>query len=184
MTVATPHRRIALLVTVLLLGGCTRFEHPVIAENAPALDEALIGHWRGDNGEYRVDLDVARDGAEGKVMLRLVEGRKEPEIGELRLITGRTDGRTFGQVLKADDLVPYWRVFRYQFDTPDRVTLYIDNLKFWTEAIKNGELAGNLERARMGSAHVSAPTGEVAAFVQKYGAAIFDEEPLFELTRE
>jgi len=116
--------------------------------------------------------------------LTLVEGRKQPETGELRLITGRTDARTFGQVLKGDDLVPYWRVFRYQFDTPDRVTLYLDNLKFWTEAVKNRELAGNMERAELGSAHISASTEEVAAFVQKYGAVIFDEEPLFELTRE
>jgi len=184
MTVAIPHGRVVLLVTALLLGGCTRFEHPVISESAPALDEALIGHWRGDNGEYRVELEVARNGAEGKVRLTLVEGRKQPETGELRLITGRTDARTFGQVLKVDDLVPYWRVFRYQLDTPDRVTLYLDNLKFWTEAVKNRELAGNMERAELGSAHISASTEEVSAFVQKYGAVIFDEEPLFELTRE
>jgi hypothetical protein len=177
-------KHVCLALLCLLCTACTRFENPIVGEQGPALDEALIGHWAAEKDGSRLEIVITRDGEEGKLAFAATEPGKEPETGVTRLITARIERHDFGSVLDAGDGGSSWRYFRYELATANRLTIYPDDDAFWTRAVNDKLVTGTVAGTQVRTATITASSDELRALVQGYGAVIFKDEPVAELTRE
>jgi len=177
-------KHVCLALLCLFCAACTTFENPIVADGGPALDEALIGHWTAAKDDARVDIVITRDGAEGRLAFTGIEPGKEPETGELRLVTARIERHDFGSVQEQGTGSRSWRFFRYELAAPGRLTIYSDSGDFWADAVDNKQVAGKVEGTNVRSVVVTASSDELRAIVQGYGAVIFSDEPLVEFRKE
>ena len=177
-------KHVCLVLLCLLCVACTKFENPIVGEKGPALDEALIGHWSAEKDDSRFEVVITRNGDEGKLEFKATEPGKQPETGVTRLITARIEHHDFGSVLDAGVGDKSWRYFRYEFSAPGKLTIYPDDDGFWTRAVHDKLVSGTVEGTQVRSATITASSEELRVLVQGYGAVIFKDEPVAELTRE
>ena len=177
-------KHVCLALLCLFCAACTTFENPIVADGGPALDEALIGHWTAAKDDARVDIVITRDGAEGRLAFTGIEPGKEPETGDLRLVTARIERHDFGSVQELGTGNMSWRFFRYELTAPGRLTIYSDSGNFWVDAVDNKQVTGKVEGTNVRSVVVTASSDELRAIVQGYGAVIFSDEPLVEFRKE
>jgi hypothetical protein len=97
-----------------LLCACTKFEHPLIAENGPALDESLIGQWQDTAERGRVELTITRQDGEGHVVLMVTEPGKSAETSAGRLVTARLERQTFASIRGGGPGRESWTLVRYE----------------------------------------------------------------------
>jgi len=167
----------------LLCGACARFENPIVAKDGPALDEALIGRWSVESPEGKFEMEIVRNGDEGRVVTFGTKEGEAPETDEFRLITARLERHTFASV---SDVIPghNWTLFRYELVTPDRLEIYQDNNKFWSDAVKDKLIPGDdNDGGRVMNSRVTASSEELRAFILGYGSVIFDDQPGAEFRR-
>jgi len=176
----------AALAAVGLACGCTKFDNPIVAESGPALDAGLIGLWScTDEGRGSMSLDIARDGDAGRVIIVSTGKGEEPQTDQGRLITARLERNTYASVRGGEDGKDGWTLLRYELRDPGRLTIYLDNGKFWTDAVRDRIVSGNIgmTEAKDGNLSVSATTvtassDEMRKVVLGYGGVIFDDNPV------
>jgi len=177
-------KHVCLALISLLCAASTTFDNPIVGDKGPALDEGLIGHWSATKDDARVQVVITRDGDAGKLVYVCAEPGKEPETGEFRLVTARIEQHDFGSVQELGGSNRSWFFFRYELTVPGKLTIYSDSDRFWTDAVENKQVSGRIEGSQLRTATVNASSAELRALVQGYGALIFSDEPLVELTRE
>jgi len=166
------------VAAALACTGCTSFEHPIVAETGPALDEALIGRWSCSEERGTLVVDITRDGDAGHVSLTVTEKGKDSENDEGRLITARLERLTFASIGTGNgDGGQDWTLVRYELHAPDRLSIYLDNERFWKDAVRNKLVSGELRKGAAGgtAAAVTASSDEMRKVVLGYGSVIFDD---------
>lgn len=167
----------------LLCAACARFEHPIVAESGPQLDEALIGRWFAESPDGKFEMEIVRNGNEGRVVTTSTNQGEAPQSDKFRLITARLERQTFASVT---GLVPgdNWTLLRYELVTPDRLVVYQDNDRFWDDAVRNKLIPGDADSAgKLRNSSVTASSEELRVFVLGYGSVIFDDQPSAEFKR-
>ena len=159
-----------------------------MAESGPALDEALIGRWAcTDEERGSIVLDLVRDGDTGHVTVTSTEKDREPEIEQGRLITARLERLTYASVGKEEDGKSNWTLVRYELRGRNRMTIYMDNSRFWTDAVRNKIVSGRIEESKgivlTSKTVVTASSDELRKVVLGSGSVIFDDTPVCEFTR-
>jgi len=177
-------KHVCLVLLCLLCAACTNFQNPVIGENGPALDEALVGHWTAVNDESRYEIEITRNGTEGKAVITTIEPGKDTETAVTRLITARIERHDFGSLGGTGDQDKSWSLFRYELPAPGRLAIYLDDGTYWSKAIRDKLVSGTNECGKICNTVVTASSEELRAVVQGYGPVIFKAEPVIELTRE
>jgi hypothetical protein len=181
--------RLALLVVFLACVGCTRFEHPIVGPEGPALDAALVGDWEFRSDEGLVQITIERDGGAGKLVMTGHEEGKDPETDHFRLITARVGQRTYASLQSTgpvkDGKRPLtWVFFEYEIPSPDLLLVHRDDDQRWGEAVRDGTLAGKSgEDSGVKTLTVTASEADLRAFVAGYGSVIFSDEVLAEFRR-
>jgi hypothetical protein len=169
---------------LLACAGCTKFEHPIVAETGPALDEALVGRWEASDERGSIRIEVARDGDAGRLTAIVTEKDRPPETEAGRLITARVDRQTFASFSGEQDGAETWTLVRYELHGPDRLSIYLDNNRFWDDAVRNRLVTGAIdEKSMIRTATVTASSEELRRVVQGYGSVIFDDRAQLELAR-
>src|SRR4030095_9586281 len=133
-----------LALLFLVCGACARFENPIVAKDGPQFDEALLGQWFGEGEDGTFEMDITRNGSEGRILFTGTKEGEPPESGEMRLITARLEQHTFGSVAALKE-GSNWFLFRYELVPPDRLVIYHDNDKFWDEAVRNKLVSGDAD---------------------------------------
>jgi len=174
--------RAVLAVLFLLCSACARFENPLVAEEGPQFDEGLTGHWYAENADGRFEMLIERNGDEGRVLATEIETGKEPSTDELRLITARIGQQTFASVSGVDG-DSNWVLFRFELATPDRLILYQDEDRVWSDAMRDKLIPGSDQTDKIRNSTVPASSQELRAFVLGYGSVIFKDPPAAEFTR-
>ena len=182
-------RAIGWLFIVLACAGCSRFENPIVGEDGPALDDALIGRWAADSGDEHVELRIERAGDGG---LAALTGFKDGKAQEDRfhLITSRVGNLSFLSAQSAERADPTnpeerpgsWYYFRYELPTPDRLVLYADDGDRWRGAVLDGLVEGTADPKNK-TFSVTASSGELREFLEGYGSVIFKDEAAAEFHR-
>jgi len=176
-------RNAFLALLFLLCGACARFENPIVAESGPALDQALIGRWFSENADGKFEMEIVRNGNEGRVVATSTKKGEAPESEELRLLTARLERQTFASVT---DIGPdhNWMLFRYELVTPDRLVVYQDNDRFWSDAVRDKLITGDDNaNGRVRNSRVTASSEELRVFILGYGSVIFGDQPSGEFKR-
>ncbi len=171
-----------LAVLFLMCGACARFENPLVAEEGPQFDEALTGHWYAESDDGKFEMVIRRHGGEGRVLATEIETGKEPSTDELRLITARIGQQTFASVAGVD-ANSNWVLFRYELATPDRLILYQDEDRVWSDAMRDKLIPGSDQPGKASNSTVTASSEELRVFVLGYGSVIFKDQPAAELRR-
>jgi hypothetical protein len=175
-------KRGILAVLFLVCGACARFENPLVAEEGPQFDEGLTGHWYAESPDGRFEMLIERKGDAGRVLATEFETGKEPSTDELSLITARIGQQTFASVAGVDEN-SNWVLFRYELATPDRLILYQDEDRVWSDAMRDKLIPGSDQTGRIRNSTVTASSEELRAFVLGYGSVIFKDQPAAEFTR-
>lgn len=176
--------RILIGLICVALTACARFENPIATSEGPRFDDALVGRWVGEYEDGTFELNIARNGNEGRILTTEREAGKEPETDELRLVTARLEQQSFASVsgLEAGS---NWTLFRYELVARDRLVLYLDDDKFWDEAVRNKLVPGKTdESGKERSSTVTASSEQLSAFVLGYGSVIFNDQPGAEFRRK
>lgn len=175
-----------LAAATLACTACTKFENPVIAETGPELDPALIGHWSCSEERGSVSIDIRLDGDAGHLSLVSVEKGKDPENEEARLVTARLERMTFASVGSGEAGKEEWNLVRYELRGPGKLTIYLDNGRFWTNAVRDKLVSGEFRKSSSGatSTVVTASSEEMRKVVLGYGSVIFEDTAACEFTRE
>ena len=171
-----------LAVLFLACGACARFENPLVAEEGPQFDEGLAGHWYAESPDGRFEMLIERKGDEGRILATEIETGKEPTTDELNLITARIGQQTFASVASVDEN-SNWVLFRYELATPDRLILYQDEDRVWSDAMRDKLIPGSDQTGKVRNSTVTASSEELRAFVLGYGSVIFRDQPAAELRR-
>ena len=176
-------RNALLALAVLLCGACARFENPIVAEDGPTLDEALVGRWFTENPDGKFEMEIVRNGNEGRIVATGTEVGEAPKSEELRLVTARLERLSFASVT---DVTPdhNWTLIRYELVTPDRLIVFQDNDRFWSDAVKNKLIAGDDDHSgKVQNLRVTASSGELRVIILGYGSVIFEDQPSAEFRR-
>lgn len=136
-----------------------------------------------------MSLDIAREGDAGRATVVSRENGQEPKTDNGRLVTARIDRYTYASISTREDGKDYWTLVRYELPDPNRLTIYLDNGKFWTDAVNNNVVSGRIEKSKSGmianSTIVTASSDEMYKVVLGYGSVIFDDVPIAcEFTRD
>ena len=179
-------RAAAIVAAALLVcTGCTSFENPIVGEGGPALDSALIGRWSCIEEQGSAHLEITRDGNEGHLRMTVTENGKPAETEDARLITARVEQQTFASVWGGNEGRESWTLVRYELHPPGRLSIYLDNNRFWNDAVRNKIVPGELGSGDLGtSARVTASSVELGKIVQGYGSLIFDDTTELVFTRD
>jgi hypothetical protein len=167
-------------------GGCTSFDNPVVAETGPELDAALLGRWSCSEDRGSVLIDITRDGDAGHLSLVSAEKGEHPKTDETSLITARLERMTFASVGGGEAGKESWNLVRYELRGPDRLSIYLDNERFWKDAVRNKLVSGGQRKSESGvlSTAVTASSEEMRKVVLAYGSVIFEDNAACEFTRQ
>ena len=176
-------RNAFLAMLFLLCGACARFENPIVAESGPALDQALVGRWFAEGPDGRFEMEIVRDGNEGRIVATSTEKGEAPKSEELRLITARLERQTFASVTGTGP-EGNWTLLRYELVTPDRLVIYLDDDGAWDDAVRNKLIPGDADEAgKVRNSRVTASSEELRVFILGYGSVIFGDQPNGEFRR-
>ena len=121
-------RNVCLALLFLLCAACARFENPIVAEDGPALDEALIGHWLFENPDGTFEMEISRHGKEGHVAHHRHRGGQGARDGKVPPGHRETGAPGIRRASLAERMRPNrWLLFRYELNTPDRADHYQDD---------------------------------------------------------
>ena len=116
--------------------------------------------------------------------MKVTEAGKPAETDEARLITARVEQQTFASLWGGEKGEESWTLVRYELHPPDRLSIYLDNNRFWKGAIRDKLVPGEIRASGMiESARVTASSDELRKIIQGYGSVIFDETTGLEFTR-
>jgi hypothetical protein len=175
--------RALVVATMLACCGCTNFAHPIVAEGGRTLDAALIGTWQATDGDERIEIEVRREGADGRAVLRHEKAGRDVETSEWRVITARLEQFDYASAYLLGEQNVHWMLMTYQV-RGERLTVRLDANEFWRRAVEEQIVPGGVEPHEFGSrVSVTASEAQMRAAVRGYGALIFSEQPDFELTR-
>ena len=182
-------RHAALVLLLLAVAGCSRFDNPIVSADGPALDSALIGRWAAETQDGRAELLIERAEEGGLVILTgLKDGKTQEE--RFHLVTSRVGKLSFlsaqsaqpGDSADTDERPGSWYYFRYELPTPDRLVLYADDADRWRSAVRDGLVEGTLD-PKNNAFSVTASSGELRQFLEGYGSVIFRDEAAAEFHR-
>ena len=178
-------RNALLALLFLLCGACARFENPIEAESGAALDPALIGRWFAEGPDGRFEMEIVRNGNEGRIVATSTEKGEAPILEELRLITARLERQTFASVTgSGSGAGGNWTLLRYELATPDRLVIFLDDGRAWDDAVRNKQIPGVADEAgRVRNSRVTASSEELRVFILGYGSVIFGDQPNGEFKR-
>ena len=173
-----------LAVLFLVCAACARFENPIATADGPRFDDALAGHWVAESEDGTFEMNITRNGSEGRILTTETEAGEAPETDELRLVTARLEQQTFASV-SGYESGSNWTLFRYELVAPDRLVIYLDDGKFWDEAVRNKLVPGKTDEAgKERSSTVTASSEQLSAFVLGYGSVIFKDQAGAEFRRK
>jgi len=181
--VAALRTPLILLVAVVSCAACTRFENPIEGKDGVELDDAILGNWRMERPEGRMDLSIIGEGGSGMLVAEINEQGKDPEDVSGRVLTAKIESHNFLSLRETGASADGWRFFRYEISGA-RFRLYPDADKFWMNAIKNKVVTGRIEKEKgLEYAVVTASGEELYSVVRGYSAVIFSDEMIYELVR-
>lgn len=165
-----------LAAALLACTGCTHFENPIVGDSGPRLDPALVGQWSCVEERGSAQIEITPAGDEGHLRITVTEPGKPAESVQGRLITARVEQQTFASLWGDHESEETWTLVRYDLHSPDRLSIYMDNNRFWGDAIRNKLVPGEFRTSGMiQSARVTASSDELRKIIQGYGGVIFDD---------
>ena len=113
------------------------------------------------------------------------ETGKPAETSEGRLLTARVGQQTFASLWGGKEGQESWALVRYELHPPGRLSIYLDNQRFWKDAIRNKIVAGEIGTPGMiESVRVTASSDDLRRIIEGYGGVIFDDTTEIEFTRD
>ena len=175
------------LLLVVVVGGCTRLEHPIVAAEGPTLDPALVGDWEYSNEQGSMHLAIRADGGAGALVVTTNETGEKTKVEHYRLVTAQLEQRSYASVQSTDPenaAAEAWFYLPYELPTRDLLIVRSASDDAWADAVRNGTVAGVIEKTSTGTRiTVTAHDAELREFVLGYGSVIFGDEVLAEFRR-
>jgi hypothetical protein len=170
----------AVLLLGLLLAGCPESVHPITDPAKAAADPALHGAWHGTFDDEEIYLHVG-PGERGMTKATLVEYGKEAKIKTERYLAfpsavGRLALLNVRRVDEPERSRGY-TLFKYRV-AGGKLTLWMLSYAAARDDIKAGKLTGKAEDGPFGETLITAPSAELAKYLQEGDPARLFDKPL------